>query len=203
MSQKEKIGIMGGTFNPIHNGHISIATKAYETAGLDKVLFVPSGNSYMKSNVLDANERSEMVKLAIADYPYFEFSELEINRPGNTYTYETLEILTSENPDSEYYFIIGADSLFNIEKWKNPDRIFALATLICAVRDDFDLTHIKEKGEELANLGAKIIYLDIPKINISSTNIRENVKCKLSIDDLVPKKVAEYILQERIYYEED
>lgn len=203
MREKKKIGIMGGTFNPIHNGHITIATKAYEAAGLDKVLFVPSGNSYMKSNVLDANRRSEMVKLAISDYPYFEFSKLEINRPGNTYTYETLEILTSENPDSEYYFIIGADSLFNIEKWKNPNRIFTLATLICAVRDDFDLAHIKGKGEELTNLGAKIIYLDIPKINISSTNIRENVKCKLSIYDLVPKKVAEYILQERIYYEED
>lgn len=203
MREKKKIGIMGGTFNPIHNGHIIIAGKAFEAAGLDKVLFIPSGNSYMKSNVLDASKRSEMVKLAIADYPYFEFSELEINRPGNTYTYETLEILTNENPDSEYYFIIGADSLFNIEKWKNPDRIFNLATLICAVRDDYDLANIKEKGEELDNLGAKIIYLDIPKIDISSTNIRENVKCKLSIDDLVPQKVAEYILQERIYYEED
>ena len=203
IKNNKKIGIMGGTFNPIHNGHIIIAQKAYEAAKLDKIMFIPSGNSYMKNNVLEASKRLEMVKLAVCEYPDFEFSEIEINRAGNTYTCETLEILTDKHPDVEYYFIIGADSLFNIEKWKNPEKIFKLATLICAVRDDYDLSHIKAKGNELSKLGASIIYLDIPKINISSTNVRENVKSKLSIENLVPKKVAEYILQERLYYEED
>ena len=110
-----KTGIMGGTFDPIHNGHILIARSAYEKVGLDKVLFMPSGNSYMKKNVLDVSKRVEMVRLAIADFPYFELSSIEAQRQGNTYTYDTLEQLTKQNPKDEYYFIMGADSLFSIE----------------------------------------------------------------------------------------
>ena len=96
------VGIMGGTFNPIHNGHIWLAQQAYERLGLEKVIFIPSGNSYMKQNVLDAQNRAAMVKLAISDFEHFELSMTEVERKGNTYTFETLEELKVQNPDVKY-----------------------------------------------------------------------------------------------------
>lgn len=203
MKNGKMVGIMGGTFNPIHNGHITLAQEAYEQLGLDKVIFMPSGNSYMKRKVLDSQKRAQMVAIAIRKYPAFELSLIEVQRPGNTYTSETLEILAACNPNTHYYFIIGADSLFQIESWKHPERIFALATLACTVRDDYDIDAIKAKGKELSKLGADIIFLDIPKIEISSTDIRERIQCGMPISGYVPLEVAEYIKEEHLYYEKD
>ena len=203
MRDGRKIGIMGGTFNPIHNGHLKLAQCAREQLGLDKVLFMPSGNSYMKSNVLDTPKRVKMTALAIEDNPFFELSLIEAERSGNTYTCETLETLTSENPDTHYFFLIGADSLFQIETWRCPERIFALATLVCTVREGYNWAFIKEKGGELAKRGADIIYLNMPKIEISSTDIRNRVRNNMPISGYVPLKVADYIKEERLYNEED
>ena len=202
MEQTRKIGIMGGTFNPIHNGHIALADAAYKTFSLDKVLFMPSGNSYMKQHVLDNSKRVSMVSKAIESISYFELSTIEVERFGNTYTSETLQQLTQQNPDVQYYFIMGADSLFHIEKWKDPEIIFQLSTLICMVRDDYNMTDIKKKGAELAQRGADILYLNMPKIDISSTDIRNRVKLHQSISELVPEKVEKYILQEHLYEKE-
>lgn len=198
-----KTGIMGGTFNPIHNGHLILADTAYRTLGLDKVLFVPSGNSYMKENVLETEKRVDMVRLAIAKYPQFELSLVEADRQGNSYTSETLERLTKANPDTRYFFIMGADSLFQIEKWFQPEKIFSLAKLVCTVRDNYDMDRIRQKGQQLSKLGADILYLDMPKIEISSTDIRAKVKRQLSISEDVPAEVADYIQREQLYYEED
>lgn len=202
MEQTRKIGIMGGTFNPIHNGHVALADAAYKTFSLDKVLFMPSGNSYMKQHVLDNSKRVSMVSKAIESISYFELSTIEVERFGNTYTSETLQQLTQQNPDVQYYFIMGADSLFHIEKWKDPEIIFQLSTLICMVRDDYNMTDIKKKGAELAQRGADILYLNMPKIDISSTDIRNRVKLHQSISELVPEKVEKYILQEHLYEKE-
>ena len=202
MKDGKKIGIMGGTFDPIHIGHLKLAQDAQDQIGLDKVLFMPSGNSYMKRNVSDTQKRVKMVTLAIQDYPGFELSLIEVQKSGNTYTCETLETLTTMNPDSHYYFIMGADSLFQIEKWRHPERIFELATLACAVRDDHDFDAIKEKGSNLAQFGADIIYLSTPKMEISSTDIRTKVKNDKPIFEYVPLKVADYIKEEHLYYEE-
>ena len=150
MKNGKQVGIMGGTFDPIHNGHLTLAQKAYEQFSLDKILFMPSGNSYMKKNVLDAQRRAHMVEIAIKDNPAFELSLIEVQRSGNTYTSDTLEILKTNNPDTHYFFIIGADSLFQIESWKYPKRIFDLATLICAVRDDYNMDAIKEKAKSVS-----------------------------------------------------
>ncbi len=199
----KKTGIMGGTFNPIHNGHLILANTAYETLGLDEVLFMPSGNSYMKKNVIAAKKRIDMVHLAIKKYPWFVLSLVETNRQGYSYTSETLQELTKENPDTCYYFIMGADALFQIEEWRQPETIFSLAKIVCAVRDDYDMNSIRQKGQQLSRLGADIIYLDMPKIEISSTDIRAKVKKQRSIEEDVPVEVAEYIRQERLYYEED
>ncbi len=202
MEQTRKIGIMGGTFNPIHNGHVALADAAYKTFSLDKVLFMPSGNSYMKQHVLDNSKRVSMVSKAIESISYFELSTIEVERFGNTYTSKTLQQLTQQNPDVQYYFIMGADSLFHIEKWKDPEIIFQLSTLICMVRDDYNMADIKKKGAELAQRGADILYLNMPKIDISSTDIRNRVKLHQSISELVPEKVEKYILQEHLYEKE-
>lgn len=201
MLKSKKIGIMGGTFDPIHNGHIAIAKRAYEQFGLDKVLFIPSGISYLKKdkNVSSSDIRFKMVELSIMDYPYFEASTIEIERAGDTYTFETLQELKSLYPDSMLYFILGADSLLYIDKWYKPEIIFENCTLICAVRDDADINVIKAKGRELEKSGARILYLDIEAIDISSTKIREAVKLNNSISSFVPKSVEEYILQEHLY----
>lgn len=202
MEQTRKIGIMGGTFNPIHNGHLALADAAYKAFSLDIILFMPSGKSYMKQHVLDNSKRVTMVSKAIESVPYFELSTIEVERPGNTYTSETLQQLTQQNPDIQYYFIMGADSLFYIEKWRNPEIIFQLSTLICMVRDDYDMADIKKKGAELTQKGANILYLNMPKIDISSTDIRNRVKNHQSISELVPEKVEKYILQEHLYEED-
>ena len=132
---KKKIGIMGGTFNPIHYGHLILAERARESFSLDYVIFIPSGLSYMKDDVLDSNIRYQMTALAIKDNPNFKISAIETNRIGNSYTYETLEELSLlEKEGSTFYFIIGEDSLFNIEQWKFPERIFQLAEIIVAKR---------------------------------------------------------------------
>lgn len=203
MNSGKRIGIMGGTFNPIHNGHLLLARRAQEQVSLDKVLFMPSGNSYMKNNVLETRKRVEMVALAIQQYPEFELSLIEAQKSGNTYTVETLEYLTSSNPEVRYYFIIGADILFQIEQWRNPEQIFRMAVLVCAVRDDYDMDAIRQKGNILAASGADIIYLNMPRLDISSTDIRANVKSSRSISGMVPPEVAHYIEQEHLYYEED
>jgi nicotinate-nucleotide adenylyltransferase len=203
MKYSKRIGIMGGTFDPIHNGHILLALEAYKRLELDKVLFIPSGKSYMKKNVLDAARRAAMVELAIKEYPQFELSLIEVNKKGNSYTCETLEDLKSMNTDTEFYFIVGADSLFQIENWYKPEKIFSLSKIVCTVRNEYDFDKIKQKGIELSRLGADIIYMDIPKIDISSTEIRAKVKKGLPVSELVPQAVADYIIQEHLYNEED
>lgn len=203
MRSGKKIGIMGGTFNPIHNGHLQLAMAAQDQVSLDQILFMPSGNSYMKRNVLETQKRVDMVALAIARYPNFELSLIEAQKSGNTYTCETLKYLTTSNPDVQYYFIIGADILFQIEQWRNPEQIYQLAVLVCAVRDDYDFDAIQKKGNLLKASGADIVYLNMPKSDISSTDIRAKVRSSLSISELVPPEVAHYIEQEHLYYEED
>lgn len=176
MKSGKRIGIMGGTFNPIHNGHLLLARKAQEQISLDKVLFMPSGNSYMKRNVLETRKRVDMVTLAIRNDPDFELSMIEARKSGNTYTCETLKFLTASNPENQYYFIIGADILFQIEQWRNPKQIFQMAVLACAVRDDYEMEAIRKKGNFLTASGADIIYLNMPKLDISSTDIRPKSK---------------------------
>lgn len=203
MKSGKRIGIMGGTFNPIHNGHLLLAAKAQEQVLLDKVLFMPSGNSYMKRNVLETQKRVDMVALAIEHYPDFELSLIETQKSGDTYTFETLKSLKALNPETQYYFIIGADILFQIERWRNPEQIFQMAVLVCAVRDDYDLDAIREKGTILMASGAEILYLNMPRFDLSSTDIRARVKSNQSISGMVPPEVAHYIEQEHLYYEED
>ena len=138
---KRKIGIMGGTFDPIHIGHLILGEAAHRQFGLETVYFMPAGNPPHKRNragrATDA-QRLEMVRRAIASNPHFELSEREMNPDGYSYSYRTLEALNSEHPDCSFYFIIGADSLFDFDTWREPARIAAACSLVVATRNQTD-----------------------------------------------------------------
>jgi len=200
----KKIGILGGTFNPVHMGHLLMAEYAKEVADLDVVLLMPSCQSYMKAgtNVLSGDKRLKMLQLSVQDNPNLMTSDMEIRRGGNTYTYETLLQMKSLCPKSEIYFIVGADSLLSMERWVKPEEIFANCTILAAGRDGADKEALLAKKCELEErFDAKIILLDFPQIDISSTVIRENVRNHKSIRYMVHDKVLDYIQEHHLYEE--
>lgn len=202
VNTNNKIGILGGTFNPIHIGHLLLAQNSLEFCDLSKVLIMPSGCSYLKdqSLILPKKDRINMVKLAIEDNPQFELSTIETDRDGNTYTYETLLQLTEENPNNLYYFIIGADTLFSIETWKNPQIIFDNAKIIVAPRDIEGIDKLNIQAKKLqSKFNVDIIILDTPCFNISSTQIRNNLKLGKSLKYYIPDKVLQYINNNNLY----
>lgn len=197
-----KIGIMGGTFNPIHNGHLMIAEKAREQFALDEVLFMPCGTPYMKEQQeLETGEvRAQMTALAIQDTPAFTLSRMEIEHSGNTYTYETLERLKTEYPDTEFFFILGADSLFNLTNWAFPERIFANCHILAAVRDHMTTEQMTEQIRLLQDrYHASIFLLKTDYLDISSSDIRRKIALGESITADVPEKVAGYIAANNLY----
>lgn len=198
----KKVGIMGGSFNPIHIGHLIIAEKAREQFALDEVLFMPCALNYMKdaSELLPSSIRAKMVSLAIEDNPFFTLSTMEIDKEGNTYTYETMESLKSQNPDNEYYFILGADSLWTIADWREPERIFASCTILAAVRDNKTTRDMNKQIKLLKDeFNADIYLLQAENIEISSSNIRKLVREGASIRYMVPEAVYDYIVENALY----
>ena len=202
---KEKIGILGGTFDPIHLGHLIIAEQARDQYGLDKVMLIPSGHSYFKDNrsrkVLPAQTRLQMTKIAAQDHPPFEVSDIEVNRPGNTYSFETLEALKALNPEAELYFIVGADTVCSMRTWREPGRIFNACTVLAAIREDqVDPEQLRQETEALErDFGARILPVSIPNIGISSTDIRGRAAAGKSIHYLVPDPLERYIIETGIY----
>lgn len=193
---------MGGTFNPIHIGHLIIAERAREQFDLEEVLFMPCGMPYMKdtSELLPSDIRAEMVSLAIKDNPFFALSTIEIEKKGSTYTYETLEQLRDENTNTEYYFILGADSLWTISDWKEPERIFTNCHVLAAVRDDKSAQDMEKQIKFLKNkFNAQISLLKTGQIEISSSTIRDSIKKETSIRYLVPNTVYDYIIKNELY----
>lgn len=198
----KKVGIMGGTFNPIHMGHLIIAQEAYETYGLDEVLFVPSGISYMKdqSEILDAKTRVRLTGLAIEDNPHFALSTIEIERDGNSYSYETLETLRKQNPQTEYYFVVGSDSLFALENWKHPEILLPSCTMLVAVRNGVSMEDMEEHAKYLEDkFGGCIRLLTTPNIEISSTMIRERIQSGKDVKYFLPDSVLDYIHKNSLY----
>jgi len=201
----KKIGIMGGTFNPIHVGHLLLAQGAMEAEKLDEVWFVPTGCSYMKDSkdMVSPDERYEMTCLAVADNAYFKCCDIEIRREGYTYTYETLEALQEAYPEYDFYFIFGADCLFSIESWKYPERIFAASKIIAAMRGDVSMEEMECKCKELAEkYHAKIYLFPFLQLEISSTNVRNRVRKGQSIRYLVTDSVRTYIEEKGFYKDE-
>lgn len=202
-----RIGIMGGTFNPIHTGHLLLAEHAMETAGLDEVWIVPTGCSYLKRkegiDILPGTERYGMVKRAIADNDRFRCLDMEIRRPGDSYSYETMEQLNREYPENQFFFICGADCLYTIEYWKCVDRLFAACGILAAVRGDADIESMQKKITELEErFGAQIRLLPFRRIEISSSEIRQRRRGGLSVRYLVPEAVRKYMEEKGLYRDE-
>lgn len=193
------IGIMGGTFNPIHYAHLLIAQSAYEQLKLDKVLFITGGNPPHKDGqpIVDAKLREQMVESAISENPGFEVCSYETDKQEYSYTAETLEYLKKTNPQDNFFFIIGADSLAYLERWYKPEKIAELATIAVYERDGFDTFALAHRIIEFIN--AKVVIIDAPQFDISSSLIRQKIREGKSVKYMVPDAVIEIIEDKRLY----
>lgn len=201
-----KVGIMGGTFNPVHIGHLLLGEFAYEQFELDEIWFMPNGNPPHKEVVSWENalaQRIAMLRLAIDGVPYFKLSLHEADESKHSYTYQTLKELKEQYPENEYYFILGADSLFALETWKNYKEIFPSCIILAAIRDDkMQEDVIVQIRYLIQKYHADIWLLKAPKLEISSTELRERIQQKKSIKYMVPQSVEEYIVEHQIYQTE-
>ena len=195
------IGVMGGTFDPMHIGHLKIAVAAHEQFKLDKILVMPSGNpsSYKDvSQLADAKDRCNIISMTIAGFPFLELSEMEIRRPGRTYTSDTLRILKREY--DLIYFIIGADSLFSIDKWHEADFVMKNCRLLAANRDDIPDDTIYQRIAYLKNFyDAAVEVIDVANLPYSSTEIRSRIKRRQSVSGMITPDAQEYILKRKLY----
>jgi nicotinate-nucleotide adenylyltransferase len=204
MSDKSSsIGIFGGTFNPIHFGHLIIAEAVREAFGLERVLFVPLGIPPHKSynEIIGAEHRYGMVECAVRSNPYFEASRVEIDRSGYTYTVDTLKALRSRyGGNAGLYFIIGADVINELTTWKNFTEVFGLCRFIAVNRPGFDAAQAKSDVARLTERYAvSVDIIEAPLVDISSTAVRERVKAHRSIKYLVPECIEEYIYNNGLY----
>ena len=200
-----KIGILGGTFDPVHIAHLVMAQRAILDLQLEKVIFVPTGVPWMKenTNITIGLHRINMLRLALGENPLFEISTLETNRVGPSYTIETLELLKKEYGDqTRMYFLMGSDALYSFADWKKPRDILDLSYLVVFTRDvteniaDILLDPVFEKKKD------KIIEKNSVNIAISSSVIRDMIRNNRPLEGKVPDKVVEYIVEERLYTDE-
>lgn len=201
MDNMHKVGIFGGTLDPIHMGHLIIAQSAMQALSLEKVVFMPSGNPPHKNtmNITDAYKRLEMVKYAIDNNDNFMYSDFELKRDGIIYTSDTLKLLKDKYKDIELYFIMGADSLLAIETWHEPENIFRLCNIVVADRDLLNPELIRKIQYLKQKYDAEIFHIESPLIDISSSYIRKCIKSGKSIRYLVHDNVAKYIYENGIY----
>lgn len=197
-----RLGILGGSFDPVHLGHLVMADVCREQLKLDEVWFVPAGHPPHKTDreLAPAKNRSEMLEFALAGIPEFQISDIELKKDSTSFTVETLEQLAAEEPERELFLIIGADSLHDFPTWKEPARIAELARIVVVNRGRQDppaLEEIEEKlGPEVAD---RIRIVNIPGIDISSTDIRHRIRSGHSIRFLVPKAVEAYVNEHELY----
>jgi len=202
----KRLGIFGGTFDPIHTGHLRVAEEVQEKLHLEKILFIPSHLPPHKEErrVSDSEHRVRMASLAIEGHPCFEVSRIEVKRKGTSYTIITLQELKKIHPHSEFYLIMGIDQLIEIETWKDPQEIFSLSKVVVMNRPGFSERGLLEIQKLLLTMGirdwkSKLLSLKVTPIPISSTMIRQRMSQGESIEGLVPKKVEEYIREKGLY----
>ena len=202
-----KIGIMGGTFDPIHNGHLMLGRFARDLFALDEIWFMPNGPPPHKSNdsiEFRTKHRVEMVRRAILNEKDFVLQLYEVKNKEVNYSYLTMEHFRETYPEHEFFFIIGADSLFSIEKWKCPERLLKTCVILAAFRDG---KNKKEMDEQISYLnekyGANIHLLSTPNVDISSSEIRKKLKLNEDVSDAMPSCVYEYIIKNQLYEEDE
>ena len=197
-----KIGLLGGTFDPIHLGHLLTADFVLKTLGLEKIVFIPANHPPHKTNikVTEAEHRYIMALLATTHNPMFEVSDIEIKREGLSYTIDTLRwFIEHSEADTEFYFILGADEIAELDKWESFEKLLDLCYFVAATRPGF-MNQVEAAKRSFGVLGAeKIIWLDTPELNISSTEIRYRVRNNLPIKYIVPDAVEKYIYKEGLY----
>lgn len=193
-----RLGVMGGTFDPIHHGHLLTAEEAAVQFGLDEVLFVPTGRPWMKDrdDVSPAEDRYLMTVVATASNPRFSVSRIDIDREGQTYTVDTLHAVGEQAPDAELFFVTGADAMLEIFGWKDPEEVLSLAHFIAATRPGYDLARFEAAAP---TRHPNVSVMTIPALAISSTDIRRRVGEGRPIRYLVPEGVKSYIEKAGLY----
>lgn len=200
IQRNKALGIMGGTFDPIHYGHLVTAEAARCGFNLDQVTFVPSGRPpHKKERIITLKEhRYQMTKLAIDTNPFFHISRLELDRPGYSYAIDTVsQFLDQYGPEIELYFITGADAIMEIITWKNVEKLMKHCKFIAATRPGFHLDDVHYLPDEFME---KIIFMEVPALAISSTDIRQRVADHRPIKYLLPESVESYIFQNDLYH---
>jgi nicotinate-nucleotide adenylyltransferase len=192
-----RVGVMGGTFDPIHHGHLVAASEVQAWFGLDEVVFVPTGDPWQKSDrsVSPAEHRYLMTVIATAANPLFTVSRVDIDRDGPTYTIDTLRDLHLQMPDAEFYFITGADALADIFTWRSPEELFELANFVGCTRPGYTM----DEATLAAIPADRVTLVEIPALAISSTNCRDRKKRGEPVWYLVPDGVVQYIAKHDLY----
>ena len=198
-----KLGVLGGTFDPVHRGHLALAGTARDKLGLGRVLFVPAGQPWRKPGrrIGPDEHRLAMLSLALEGEPVFQVSTLELERSGPSYTADTLEALHADRPDDELVFILGEDALLDLPNWVRPWRILELAKLAVARRADVAPEALDDVKRRLPGLLERVVWLKMPLVTVSATEIRARVREGLPIGEMVPSKVEDYIREHGLYRE--
>jgi len=200
------IGVLGGTFDPVHNGHLLVAEEAMSRLNLARVLFIPAGQPWLKdaAPLAAVEDRLNMVRLAIADNPGFGLSEIESERPGPSYTVDTIaELKARDYPADGLYFIIGWDCLTELPRWRQPSRLIKLCRLAVVPRVGCAPPDLGGLEAVLPGVKDRVVMLDEPRVDISASDIRGRVAVGRGIADLVPAAVAEYIGERGLYREKE
>ena len=197
-----RTGIMGGTFNPVHNAHLLIAELAREEFKLDRIIFMTGGNPPHKEGAISPQHRFNMTHISIEGNEHFIDDDFEINRSEKSYTVNTLEYLKEKYPDDELFFIIGEDSLEDLPKWYEPEKILEMCSLLVFPRKSHE-TLLGTLNEMQAKYGDKIFPISAPIIEMSSTDIRNRIGDSKTVKYMVPDKVLDYIKQHNLYGEQN
>ena len=201
-----RLGIMGGTFDPIHNGHLACAEQVREAYCLDAIVFIPAGNPVFKRDqrIAPANERLAMCRTAVADNPYFDVSDMEIVRGGDTYTIDTLRLIRGHYPENvELYFIAGSDAIATVSSWKDADEMGELAHFVGVERPGSELSATQREAIVHRSPGINLSFVTIEALAISSSELRARLEAGKSIRYLTPQVVIDHLMEHGFYRKEE